>query len=610
MITRRCNKPKSPTNVGLSFVEVKEEPEVKLYDLSELLQPQRTLKRTPETIHKHSSTLQPKTSEQKSCKTNYSRSRATQVNSEDIDAISVRSLDLSNVQAENKPILPIGTEVTIPQCRFCLRRVSRANLKIILTKHKSKAQAAFQIRVFPNDAYPFACSNCLNLIDIFLDFKSSVTKARNLLLNKRMHLENDGWDDPTHIEAFNQCKAAVEQHRMQIEAIYDEQMTREERRNESVFESKMEQNVAEQEIPYTNDDFDDEQSSETTDKMAIEPAVELELEFDINEAKHMLMSHRNINENIDNDSELITTLNADITHEAHVENENYTTSVDEDYVHLSKRRKAKVIKYYTESEQDYEDDDYTPAETNSSDDNDYIPETLEDTSKKPKASSDFEQKTNDDISIPEELEANNKGKSPRLSKAKANPRKKESTLNRPPDCKPSSILHVLCDLCGEKMRPETIEGHKNRHLGIKPYICPVDGCEWTFYGRTNMSLHMRRRHPENGVPYQKCDVCGKYIRGNRSIFNQHKKRHFLKEKSYVCPVCGKGFTLDRYLRQHSIIHTGLFPYECSYCGKKFNNKWSMKTHEKNMHEKKNQTSTGYDLDPIIDAAASGTNYVH
>ncbi|XP_065083063.1 zinc finger protein ZIPIC-like [Ochlerotatus camptorhynchus] len=618
METRRCKKSKSPTNVRLSFVEVKQEPDDGLYDCTELLQPQGAQKFTPETVNKHSSALQPKASEQKSCKTYYRRSRATQVNAEDIDVISVRSLDLSNVQAENKPIQPIGPEAIIPQCRFCLRRVSRANMKIILMKHKTKALAAFQIRVFPNDAYPFACSNCLNLIDIFLDFKSSVTKARNLLLNKRMHLESNGWDDAICIEAFNQCKTAVEQHRMQIDAIYDEQIAREERRNASIFEPKMELNVDEQEKAHSNDlNFDHEQSTETTDNMIDDPAVEFRLESDINEVEQMLISHA-VDGNGDNESELITTLNVDVNSEGPAENEKnakIASSIDEDYLPLSKRRKVKVLKYSTESEQGLEDEDYTVTDLNSSDDDDYKPESLTATSKKSKTSSDSEQETDDEISIPEELDYGNKGKPTRSSKAKAKgkkprkPRKKrESTLNRPPDYKPPSILPVLCDLCGEKVRPETIEGHRNRHLGIKPYTCPVDCCGWTFYGRANMSTHMRRMHPENGVPSQKCDVCGKYIRGKPGILNEHKKLHFLKEKSYVCPVCGKGFTLNRYLRQHSIIHTGLFPYECSYCGKKFNNKWSMKTHEKNMHEKKNQASASYDSDPIIDAAASGHNY--
>lgn len=54
MKTRRSKKPKSPTNVGLSFVEVKEEPEVKLYACSEELQPQGTVKvkPTPKTVNK------------------------------------------------------------------------------------------------------------------------------------------------------------------------------------------------------------------------------------------------------------------------------------------------------------------------------------------------------------------------------------------------------------------------------------------------------------------------------------------------------------------------------------------------------------------------------
>ncbi|EAT37738.1 AAEL010302-PA [Aedes aegypti] len=618
MNSRRCKRSGSAEDALLSFVEVKEEPNEQLFDYNDLLQQAEVVGKSSESVNKNVSESRTKMPENKESKTHYKRSRATQVNSEDIDMLNVRRSDILNTHAENKPIKAIGTESIIPQCRFCLRRVSRENLKIILRKQSTKALAAFQIRVFHHDAYPLACSNCLNMIDIILDYRSAVTKARNLLLDKRMHLENDGWDDPANIECFNQCKSAVEQHRMQIDAIYDEHMAREERRNTQILEPKPEFSVENHETPGQSDNINDIQNAPTQNTINDDLTVELALESGIMEVENVLKAHV-----ADSSLDSGNLIDAGEVFELSAENPKTTApdinpSVNENDVSHHKRRKVKEIKVYysSESDQNVEDEDYNPAESNSSenddDDVDYTPAPL--TSKqKTFVKSETEQETSE-ISEPKKRKYRKRSKESRQSKMRTKekkprkPRKpRESVLNRPPDYKPPSIQPVLCDLCGESVRPETIEGHRNRHLGIKPYNCPIEGCDWTFHGRANLSNHLRRMHPENGVQALKCDVCGKFIRGKPGILNEHKKLHFLKEKSYVCPVCGKGFTLNRYLRQHSVIHTGLFPYECSYCGKKFNNKWSMKTHEKNMHEKKNQGSTSYD--PAMDAEQTDQAYV-
>lgn len=105
-------------------------------------------------------------------------------------------------------------------------------------------------------------------------------------------------------------------------------------------------------------------------------------------------------------------------------------------------------------------------------------------------------------------------------------------------------------------------------LGIKPYKCPVAGCELTFHSKNNQASHVKRLHSEKGMPTMECNICGQFIRGGVKVLNYHKKRH-TEEKKHVCTVCGKGFTMKWYLRQHSIVHSGEFPHKCSYCGKRF-----------------------------------------
>jgi uncharacterized Zn-finger protein len=54
------------------------------------------------------------------------------------------------------------------------------------------------------------------------------------------------------------------------------------------------------------------------------------------------------------------------------------------------------------------------------------------------------------------------------------------------------------------------------------------------------------------------------------------------EKSYICEVCKKGFLDQTKLKRHSIIHTNLRPYVCTYpgCNKSFSLDFNLKTHQK------------------------------
>ncbi|XP_053690424.1 zinc finger protein 888-like [Sabethes cyaneus] len=152
------------------------------------------------------------------------------------------------------------------------------------------------------------------------------------------------------------------------------------------------------------------------------------------------------------------------------------------------------------------------------------------------------------------------------------------------------FMPQLCDFCGKRVCGEAAEGHKNQHLGIRPYPCPVAGCSLVFHGRYNRLRHVKRMHGETGVEVHACHLCGKTIRGPRRALKYHLQRHEQNqraEKAFLCQICGKGFALQRYLAQHSVVHSGEFPHKCGYCHKKFNNKWGMRTHEKNIHEKRN-----------------------
>ncbi|XP_055535641.1 zinc finger and BTB domain-containing protein 49-like [Wyeomyia smithii] len=426
-------------------------------------------------------------------KRKYVKTRAVQVNSEDIDRSDTGNW-LPILEGENEPINPLVGETITPQCRFCLRRVSRSNLQIIRTKHKSKALAALKIKIFPGDAYPHACCICLDLLEIMLDFKDAVLKAKHLLLSERTHLESDdGWDDFDSVQAFAKCKQVVEQHKKQIDYTYQEVIKR--RKTTEIVKD------------VSTDDIYDVRPFFTESENSIEyskPATK-----DIAQIEQLIPDVKQMQESLDD---------FPIDDKDEIDAPNICPSADDEDFEITLKKSSKMKKE----------------------------------------------------------EASRTKRSKRKLKKNASPVKEEVPRSE------------LCDLCGQRVCFQAVESHKNRHLGVKPYTCPSEGCGLSFYSRFNQMKHVKRIHGENGVPTHKCDICGAHIRGALNVLNWHKRKHDEK-KQHICQFCGKAFTIRQYLRQHvTVVHTEVFPHECRYCGKKFKLKWSMWAHEKNVHEKKQQ----------------------
>ncbi|KAL8614460.1 hypothetical protein ACOMHN_007796 [Nucella lapillus] len=89
-----------------------------------------------------------------------------------------------------------------------------------------------------------------------------------------------------------------------------------------------------------------------------------------------------------------------------------------------------------------------------------------------------------------------------------------------------NLRKYKCQQCDKSfMRPEHLKGHLVTHMGIKPFACPVEGCDTSFTAKSSLYVHV----------------------------NKHKDGTRLK---FYCPIdgCSRKYTTKPMLRAHIVKH--------------------------------------------------------
>ena len=158
---------------------------------------------------------------------------------------------------------------------------------------------------------------------------------------------------------------------------------------------------------------------------------------------------------------------------------------------------------------------------------------------------------------------------------------------------------IQCKSCPRMFVTESMMNrhHKQVHEDYKPYKCEIcgKGCN----SKYNLQIHSVVHTGEK--PYT-CDQCGNSYTQKSHLKTHIKKAHEgVKMKKYIrqkvmCPQCGKMFQAKSKLRVHiKVVHEGI-PIEelgvaasnhnrnqqlaCGKCDKRFFNKQSLRTHER------------------------------
>uniref|UniRef100_A0A1Q3EYH7 Putative c2h2-type zn-finger protein n=1 Tax=Culex tarsalis TaxID=7177 RepID=A0A1Q3EYH7_CULTA len=137
-----------------------------------------------------------------------------------------------------------------------------------------------------------------------------------------------------------------------------------------------------------------------------------------------------------------------------------------------------------------------------------------------------------------------------------------------------------CEFCGKEFSTRTkLKIHRNTHLNISPFKCPIENCGKSLKSKIGLDEHVAG-HTGN-YPIS-CNVCGKGF-VNQSYLTAHLRVH-AEEKSFRCNICKQAtFKSKKSLIDHKNRHLGLKPFECGQCDKVFTNQYLLQKHEQVAH---------------------------
>lgn len=88
----------------------------------------------------------------------------------------------------------------------------------------------------------------------------------------------------------------------------------------------------------------------------------------------------------------------------------------------------------------------------------------------------------------------------------------------------------------------------------------------------NASQYEDKQEPPRKL---ECVVCGKVNFSDQRALRRHYKIH---KRKFICRFCGIKMSSAGSLMRHNLLHTGVKPFECDKCNRKFSRKDALKAH--------------------------------
>lgn len=135
-----------------------------------------------------------------------------------------------------------------------------------------------------------------------------------------------------------------------------------------------------------------------------------------------------------------------------------------------------------------------------------------------------------------------------------------------------------CTQCGKTFTQKISLQYHNIyvHNGERKAACPH--CDYRAPDKAKLSVHLRTHSKVRPFVCGFCRASFKF----RSTYRSHVARHTNSGK-YVCSECHKAFTLASELREHCRIHGLERPFVCPLCSMTFKQKKRLRVHHRAVH---------------------------
>ncbi|XP_026205531.1 oocyte zinc finger protein XlCOF6-like [Anabas testudineus] len=129
---------------------------------------------------------------------------------------------------------------------------------------------------------------------------------------------------------------------------------------------------------------------------------------------------------------------------------------------------------------------------------------------------------------------------------------------------------LCCRVCGDFFHSQGfLRKHAETHCRDSRSICGV--CGQHVESSDSLRTHLQSHRETGGT----CSICKKRFQNMETHMRSHTGI-----KPYRCSVCNKRFPRPGALRRHKKIHSGDRPYTCQRCGKAFIESSALKTHSR------------------------------
>ncbi|CAH1115392.1 unnamed protein product [Psylliodes chrysocephalus] len=166
-----------------------------------------------------------------------------------------------------------------------------------------------------------------------------------------------------------------------------------------------------------------------------------------------------------------------------------------------------------------------------------------------------------------------------------------STETSKPEVVRKNDPKFFCEYCDFKTlrKSNFVRHYKHIHQGVKRTknlfckYCDFKTCYKGSFDR-HTSIH------ENKFRYM-CSLCDYKSYAKRNLQRHFKTKHTQRDTTFICNICGHGFTSERNYRNHSNRHRNERKFNCDLCSYKARCKSNLDSHKDFVHFKKSIEKT-------------------